>query len=187
MKRLVSVFLICISMVLIPVTIAAESIKPNTAVLLEPVLPGVVFFANNRPISGSLMLAGRLSTLGLAIHFQNQANDYMSAQKAAENADLYYGPGLMYKDPYSSGYKSSRQFRKEADRNLAFSNYMVFTHLILLGTAVYNGLLFVDQEKQRQAPVFEIDSALLIAPTGPQDRRNDNLPVKIRIPIRLDF
>jgi hypothetical protein len=131
-------------------------IEPETAIWLEPALPGIVFFNQDRPVSGSLMLAGRLLALAGAVHFHNRYADYASAEKAARIADLYYGPGLQYKDPYSSGYKTTTEFRKEADRNLNLSGYSVAIHLILLGVGIYNGILFAKENKLEQAPVYDL-------------------------------
>jgi hypothetical protein len=155
---LIVIFLLLLCAPLAPAPMTSEQkmrLKPETAMWLEPVLPGIVFFNRGRPVAGSLMLAGRIVTLAGAVHFHNRYADYASAERAARIADLYYGPGLQYRDPYSGGYKTTTQFRKEADRNLNLAGYSVGIHLILLGVGMYNGLLFAAEDRLDKAPVYE--------------------------------
>ena len=145
---LIVIFLLLLCAPLAPSPIASDQkmrLKPETAMWLEPVLP----------VAGSLMLGGRIVTLAGAVHFHNRYADYASAGRAARIADLYYGPGLQYRDPYSGGYKTTTQFRKEADRNLNLAGYSVGIHLILLGVGMYNGLLFAAEDRLDKAPVYE--------------------------------
>ncbi|MBW7857247.1 MAG: hypothetical protein H3C43_02855 [Leptonema sp. (in: Bacteria)] len=132
----------------------AESNLAND-IALESVLPGYIFFKNNQRISGSFMLSGRVSTIAGGFYFYNRYINYSSAEKAAKLADLYYGPGLKYRDPYSHGYKSSNEFRKQADRNLNLSYYSIAAHLILLSVSIYNAILIDEQNQLDSAPVFD--------------------------------
>jgi len=158
MKHTIVIILVLFCVPLAPAPIKSEQetrLAPETAMWLEPVLPGIVFFNRDRPMAGSLMLAGRIITLAGTLHFHNRYADYASAERAARVADFYYGPGLQYRDPYSGGYKTTTQFRKEADRNLNMAGYSVGIHLILLGVGMYNGLLFAAEDRLDKAPVYE--------------------------------
>lgn len=168
---------------LLSCNLVAEQMTP-TALWLEPVAPGAVFFSQNRPVAGTLMLTGRVITLASAIHFHNRFADYASAEKAARLADLYYGPGMRYRDPYSSGFKSSLEFRKEADRNLNLASYSVGLHLILLGVGIYNGLILQREEELEKAPVYDIPQSTVRLP-GPLPEQQEYPLFAVLIP--LDF
>lgn len=168
--------LLCAPLISAPETSEQKMrLKPETAMWLEPVLPGIVFFNRDQPVAGSLILTGRIVTLAGAVQFYNRYADYASAERAARIADLYYGPGLQYRDPYSGGYRTTTQFRKEADRNLNLAGYSVGIHLILLGVGMYNGLLFAAEDRLDKAPVY--DAALPdTMPVGRTPIRRSALP-----------
>jgi len=157
MKYASAILLLFLCAPLAPAPVASQEtrLKSETAMWLEPLLPGIVFFNRDRPVAGSLMLGGRVITLAGAVYFHNRFADYASAERAARVADLYFGPGLQYRDPYSGGFKTTTQFRKEADRNLNMAGYSVGIHLILLGVGIYNGLLFAAEDRLDKAPVYD--------------------------------
>lgn len=98
---------------------------------LDFFVPGYGAFARQEYVAGSLFAAGRLGTLYAAGAYYVQFREYQSAERAARNADLFFGPGLRYKDPYAGGYGTADDFRDKAERRAFFAGTAVTLHIAL--------------------------------------------------------
>ncbi len=100
-------------------------------VALDFFVPGYGAFTRREYVTGSLLAVGRLGTLYAAGAFYVQFREYQSAERAARTAGLFFGPGLRYKDPYSSGYATADDFRDRAERRAFFAGTAVTVHAVL--------------------------------------------------------
>lgn len=167
---------------------------PGPDWMWEPVLPGYAFFRQDRLLSGSAVLGGRLATLAAMLSWQARSARYASAATAAENANLYYGPGMRYRDPYSGAYRSSREFRNMADRSMNLATYAVGLHLVLIGVGILAGIENEQLYEREKAPVIDATGSavpaqlLLVDATVGQASSADRRPLDlVRLTIPLDF
>lgn len=149
-------------MVLFAGSIRAEALWP------EIFLPGYHAFRNDSYWTGSLLLAGRLLTLFGAYQFHNRYVNYSSAARAAENADLVYGPGLEYADPYSGDYLSSQDLQNRAGRSQNYFHMSVALHLGLTAAGLFQGYQIAEDTRERNLKRLEIQPAVRSTPIGIQ-------------------
>lgn len=123
---------------------------------LDFFFPGYGLFKYDRPIQGSLVAAGRISTIPLAYQFHRTANEYDSLARAARNAEIYYGPGLVYYDPIHGGYKSREKMERLADRNRFYAGLSISFHLILLLYSQWKTHRGIELEIEKKIPEFQI-------------------------------
>lgn len=166
---------------------------PGPDWMWEPVLPGYAFFRQDRLLSGSAVLGGRLGTLAAMLSWQARSARYASAATAAENADLYYGPGMRYRDPYSGAYRSSRELRNMADRSMNLATYAAGLHLVLVGVGILAGIENEETYEREKAPVIDktgsaVPAQSLVVPQTSADRPfTDRSMDLVRLTIPLDF
>ncbi len=142
----------------------------------EIFLPGYNAFRNESYISGGLLLLGRLLTLYGAYHYHNRYINYNSAANAARIADLYYGPGLEYADPYSGDYLSSQQMENRAGRAQNYSHLSIALHLGLTGAGLFQGYRIQEGIREKNLQELKIQSV-----------RTEALPLSLGYTWNLDF
>lgn len=107
------------------------------------------------------MLAGtvallRFGTAFAAYDYRVRSREYRSAQRAAQLADLYYGPGLRYRDPYSGDYLTSEEFGRRADRRLYVSGLALTVHFALLVWSSGYTYVLEGERLHGRTPIFEL-------------------------------
>mgnify|MGYP001193906446 CR=1 FL=1 len=134
--------LVMVFILAFPGTLRGRSSETTTrqySIWPEIFLPGYNAFRDDSYLSGSFLLLGRLLTLYGAYHYHNRYVNYNSAANAARIADLYYGPGLEYADPYSGEYLSSQEMQNRAGRAQNYSHLSIALHLGLTGAGLFQG------------------------------------------------
>ncbi|HBS06355.1 MAG TPA: hypothetical protein DEA96_15410 [Leptospiraceae bacterium] len=142
----------------------------------EIFIPGYNAFRNESYISGGLLLLGRLITLYGAYHYHNRYINYNSAANAARIADLYYGPGLEYADPYSGDYLSSQQMENRAGRAQNYSHLSIALHLGLTGAGLFQGYRIQEGIREHNLQELKIKQV-----------RTKDLPVTLGYTWNLNF
>ena len=138
--------------------LAIHPLSARDAIWPEVFLPGYNAFRNESYISGSLLLVGRVLTFYAAYRFHNRSIDYRSAAQAASIADLYYGPGLRYKDPYSSDYLSTQEFENRAGRAQNYMYLSIALHGGLMAAGLYQGHRIQERLQEENLQRLEIQS-----------------------------
>ena len=123
---------------------------------LDLALPGSGMIHNDRYVLAGTIAFVRVSTAFLAINYRNRAREYRSAQQAARVADVVYGPGLRYRDPYSGDYLTSDGFGRRADRRQYISGLALSLHLAVALWSAAHTYRFEQQEALERAPIFEM-------------------------------
>lgn len=162
---------------------------PGPDWMWEPVIPGYAFYRQDRLLSGSLVTGGRLTTLAAMLAYQARYARYHSAATAARNADLYYGPGMRYRDPYAGGYRSAQELQTIADRNINLAAYAAGLHLILAGVGILAGIENEEIYEKDKAPVVDTAARAESAPLSPHRTERSpgaELPL-VQVTIPLDF
>jgi len=122
--------------------------------ILDALVPGFGSFATDHPVVGSIFAFSRITTGYLAYYYREREKEYRSAANSAQIAELYYGPGYRFKNPYGGGYYNSAEFNREAGRREFFSNLAI---VLNLGLTITSGLLtrnFLTDAEAQSAPVF---------------------------------
>lgn len=126
--------------------------------LLDVCLPGYGSFYHERYVPGALIATGRVLSLYFAGVAWKEAREYRSAARAAKNADLYYGPGFKYKDPYGGGFSTADEFHHKADRKALTMGLAITAHILITAFSVFMVTDLHEQERMKNLPVFEIQS-----------------------------
>ena len=158
-NKIIVLLLVCVLLSPLPAKPPSEKQKTTSVpgiILLDLFVPGAgaVYYKNY--IAAPLIIVGRLLSAYAAYDFWRESARYRSAEKAARNADLYFGYGYRYKDPYSGAYHSADEFQRLADRrSLGLSlSASVFLAVTII-SAVYTGKRALAEER-KILPVFEI-------------------------------
>lgn len=118
-------------------------------------LPGYGSFATGHPVSGSVIAAGRIGTAYLAYYFRQREIEYRSAENAARIAELYFGPGYRFRNPYGKGYYNASEYRRLAGRREFFWNLSLVVHAGLLITGQAMTSHYYEEMQEERAPVFK--------------------------------
>lgn len=133
-----------------------EKIQNSTAVLTSDLfIPGSGAFLMDHPKTGAAIFFARTLSAYYAYTLNVQKTEYQSAERAARIADIYWGPGYNYKDPYSTGYLNAEGFRRKADQKRYYRNLSIGVHLIATAASLFftRSLL----ENQTTYPVFDLE------------------------------
>ncbi|MBX7057983.1 MAG: hypothetical protein K1X75_07940 [Leptospirales bacterium] len=148
-----------------PASSAAEAPSKPAWIALDLAAPGAGALRRGDYGWAAFFAGGRLATAYYAYVKHIEYLEYRSAARAARLADLYYGPGLYYRDPYSSGFRNSDGFQREADRRSYLSTLALSLHLLLTGLSVYQTGRWLEEEHSRTLPEFELEAGLSNAAT----------------------
>ncbi len=135
-----------------PVAADAAPLSMHAA---DALLPGYGSFSTGHPISGSILAAGRVGTAYLAYYFRQREIEYRSAENSAKIAELYFGPGYRFRNPYGKGYYNSSEYRRLAGRREFFWNLSLVLHAGLLLTGQAMTAHYYDEMQLERAPVFK--------------------------------
>lgn len=135
-----------------------SSFDPRTIIWPEIFIPGYGAFMHDRPITGGLLIAGRLLSIYLYTQFSVEYLEYRSAEKSARLADFFLGPGLRYPDPYAGGFKNSSEFQREADRRISYQNSALVLQASLMAAGLYLSHRFRNEYRGSLYPVFELEN-----------------------------
>ncbi len=134
---------------------AAGPLNAQAGVLAaDAVVPGFGAFYAGRPVAGSAIAAGRISTLYMAYYFHQRELEYRSAENAARIAEFYFGPGYRFKNPYGGGYYSAAEFHQMAGRREFYSHLSLFLHVGITVASLYTTNLFLQADAEMNGPVF---------------------------------
>lgn len=145
--------------IVIPVSAIQASPDTPHAIWPEIFLPGYNAFRNESYVGAGFMLLGRILTFYGAYHYHNRYVNYNSAASAARVADLYYGPGLEYADPYSRDYLSSQEMENRAGRSQNYSHLAIAIHLGLTGAGLFQGYRIQQGIQERNLKELQIKAA----------------------------
>lgn len=118
-------------------------------------LPGYGSFSTGHPVSGSILAAGRVGTAYLAYYFRQREIEYRSAENSAKIAELYFGPGYRFRNPYGKGYYNAAEYRRLAGRREFFWNLSLVLHAGLLITGQALTSHYYDEMQLERAPIFK--------------------------------
>jgi hypothetical protein len=121
----------------------------------DALLPGYGSFSTGHPVSGTIQAAGRVGTAYLAYYFRQREIEYRSAENSAKIAELYFGPGYRFRNPYGKGYYNSAEYRRLAGRREFFWNLSLVLHAGLLITGQAMTAHYYDEMQLERAPVFK--------------------------------
>ncbi|MCB1138133.1 MAG: hypothetical protein KDK23_05220 [Leptospiraceae bacterium] len=122
----------------------------------EVFLPGYNAFRNESYISGSFLLIGRILTAYSAYYYHARYINYESAARAARLADIYYGPGLEYADPYSGDFLSSQDLQNRAGRSQNYYHLSLALHAGLTAAGLFQGYRIQQDLQERNLKELEI-------------------------------
>src|SRR5690349_20149937 len=88
----------------------------GTEILADALVPGFGGFYTGHYAGGTAIAVGRVSTAYLSWYYSQRAREYHSAEKAARLAELYFGPGYRFKNPYGGGYYSAAEYSQLAGK-----------------------------------------------------------------------
>ncbi|MCE9596968.1 MAG: hypothetical protein K8S54_03285 [Spirochaetia bacterium] len=153
MKRVV---LLCL---LIALSLLAEPLGARQSILLaDAVVPGFGAFYTGHYALGTAIATSRIGTGYLSWYYSQRAREYGSAEKAARIAELYFGPGYRFKNPYGSGYYNASEYSHLAGKRKFYANIALLVHL---GVAVTSGFLTADWlDEARPTPVFPMPARM---------------------------
>lgn len=118
----------------------------------DALVPGFGAFYTGHYGAGTAIGVGRIGTAYLSYYHSQRAREYQSAEKAARIAELYFGPGYRFKNPYGSGYYSAAEYSRMAGKRKFYANIGIVVHV---GIAVASGLLTASWLDQAQVtPIF---------------------------------
>ncbi len=156
---------------------------------LDAAVPGFGSFYNKSYLAGSLFAVSRAGTVYLALHFWTEQQEYRSAARAARAAEVYFGPGYRYDNPYGRGYYNAEEFQRIADRRSFFFGLSLTTELILTVYSLLYTKSLIDDSEEKNIPVFEIkpetsgnilDRNFLISGDRPREGMRFNAGVILR-------
>jgi len=150
---------LCAGLLLVTLPLHAEN--RLTSLSLDFFLPGYGAFSHDSPLAGGLILGGRAGTIYLAFEFWQKQIEYRSAARAARAAEVYFGPGYRYKDPFDSGYRTAQELDRLAGRNTFYYSLSLSFHAVItiVSLVFTNFLVSLDEKKDR--PVFDIQADVL--------------------------
>ncbi|MCB1169564.1 MAG: hypothetical protein KDK25_04485 [Leptospiraceae bacterium] len=155
--------LLLLSFALCPMPVQARESAPEDSVEYsiwpEVFLPGYNAFRNESYISGSFLLIGRILTAYGAYYYHARYINYDSAARAARVADLYYGPGLEYADPYSGDFLSSQDLQNRAGRSQNYYHLSLALHAGLTAAGLFQGYRIQQDLQERNLRELEIRGA----------------------------
>lgn len=134
---------------------ASVSAAPFSTHAAEVFLPGYGSFTTGHPVSGSILAAGRVGTAYLAYYFRQREIEYRSAENAAKIAEIYFGPGYRFRNPYGKGYYNSAEYRRLAGRREVFWHLSLVLHAGLLVTGQALTSHYYNEIQMERAPVFQ--------------------------------
>ncbi len=161
------------------------------------IIPGSGALYHHHPWRASVFFITRSVSAAGAIEYYNRYVNYRSATRAARMADLYYGGGLVYMDPYEPNrYRSSISFAKEAGRYNSYRSAMITVHLIFTAISLYFTYDDFARMRAEKHSTYDLsDTEVRMSYLQPSWQRNDFLLLPgqsylgtLEIPItRLDF
>lgn len=139
-----------------PAPDSSDAPDPVIWTALDIFLPGAGAWRREQPYWSIFFASTRLATAWYAYQFHIEHLEYRSAARAAQLGDLYYGPGLLYRDPYGDGYRNADGFQREADRRSYLSSLMIGIHILLAGVSAYQTASWALEEQRAAQPQLEI-------------------------------
>lgn len=145
--------LLCFTLLLLGGPIMAR----ETVIVADAVLPGFGAFYAGHYVPGIAIATGRIGTAYLSWYYDQRAREYRSAEKAARIAELYFGPGYRFKNPYGGGYYTASEYNRLSGKRKLYSNLGLLVHF---GLAIGSGLLTASWiDEAMPPPVFPMPEA----------------------------
>ncbi|MBL8019671.1 MAG: hypothetical protein JNM27_08415 [Leptospirales bacterium] len=146
--RQASRFALSIALLLLAAPVSARGFE----LVADALVPGFGSFYTGHYGAGTAIGVGRIGTAYLSYYQSQRAREYQSAEKAARIAELYFGPGYRFKNPYGSGYYSAAEYGRMAGKRKFYANIGIVVHV---GIAIASGLLTSGWLDEAEAtPVF---------------------------------